>query len=160
LTGDADSTSGKGIMGRATATSGTTMGIYAEARSAGGTALVVNNTASGKLLSGQAGGVEKFSVSGTGNVVASGSMTASSFSGSGSGLTNVLHAIEADSAVNAQSLGGVAGGNFARRDTGNSFAGDQVISGSVTATTFLGDGSGLTGIAGARGESRIRAQPL
>jgi hypothetical protein len=138
------------------------MGIYGEARSASGTALVVNNTASGKLLSGQANGVEKFSVSGSGNLVASGSITgasgtfsgsvtASSFSGSGSGLTNVLHAIEADSAVNAQSLGGVAGGNFARRDIGNNFAGSQIISGSVTATTFLGDGSGLTGIASGTG---------
>jgi hypothetical protein len=89
LTGDADSTSGRGIMGRATSTSGTTMGIYAEARSAGGTALVVNNTASGKLLSGQANGVEKFSVDGSGNFVASGSVTASSFSGGGTGLTGV-----------------------------------------------------------------------
>jgi hypothetical protein len=75
LTGDADSTSGKGIMGRATSTSGTTMGIYAEARSAGGTALVVNNAAGGKLLSGLASGVEKLSADGSGNLVAAGALS-------------------------------------------------------------------------------------
>ncbi|MGD0921022.1 MAG: hypothetical protein ABSA70_04565, partial [Terriglobia bacterium] len=148
------SISGIGINALASAATGTTTGLLARVNSAAGTAAVFRNAAGGKILSGLVGignGVEKFSVDGSGNVTSSGSVTATSFIGSGSGLTNVLHAIEADSAVNAQTLGGVAAANFARRDIGNSFAGSQVISGVVTATTFLGDGSGLTGIASGTG---------
>jgi hypothetical protein len=75
LMGEADSTSGTGIWGRAFAATGATMGIYAEVWSASGTALVVNNKAAGKLLSGQAGGVEKLSIDGGGNLVSVGALS-------------------------------------------------------------------------------------
>jgi len=70
LRGHADSTSGIGILGQATATSGVTTGLVARVFSADGTALVVDNTKGGKLLSAQVNGAEKFSVSGGGNVSA------------------------------------------------------------------------------------------
>jgi len=55
---------------------------------------------------------------GTGNV------TATSFSGDGSNLTS----------VNATQLGGVAAANYARLDIGNSFTGNQNVTGNVTAS--------------------------
>ncbi|MGD0922008.1 MAG: SBBP repeat-containing protein [Terriglobia bacterium] len=153
--GHADSTSGTGIVGQATATSGTTTGILGRVFSLDGTALIVDNTKGGKLLSGKVGSLEKFSVSGSGNVVASGSVTATSFSGGGSGLTGVnaataVTATSAGTATNAQNLEGVAAANYARRDTSNTFTGNQTVNGSltvngtVTGTAFVGDGSGLT----------------
>jgi hypothetical protein len=77
LRGHADSTSGTGILGQATATSGTTTGIVGRVFSAAGTAMIVDNTQGGKLLSAQVNGAEKFGVSGSGNVVASGSVNSS-----------------------------------------------------------------------------------
>ena len=65
-----------------------------------------------------------------------GNMTANSFVGNGAGLTG----------VNAASLGGVSGTNYARLDTGNSFTGNQSINGSVAATGFSGNGSSLTNL--------------
>jgi hypothetical protein len=53
----------------------TTTGVLAKVLSASGTALVADNTAGGKIFSGRNNGVEKFSVSGNGNVVTSGSLT-------------------------------------------------------------------------------------
>ncbi|MGD0922773.1 MAG: hypothetical protein ABSA70_13550, partial [Terriglobia bacterium] len=82
-----------------------------------------------------------------GDIHSSGSVTAASFTGNGAGLTGV----NAAAATNALSLGGITAANYARLDIGNSFAGSQVISGGVTATMFLGNGSGLTGIAGGTG---------
>ena len=89
VVGTVDSTSGIGIMGQAMATSGTTTGIVGRVVSPEGTALVVDNTAGGKLVSAQVNGVEKFSVSSTGNVSSSGSVIAGSFVGNGAGLTSV-----------------------------------------------------------------------
>lgn len=57
-----------------------------------------------------------------GNVLASGSMTATSFSGDGSALTGIV-------ASNASSLGGVAAANYARTDISNSLSGNQTITG-------------------------------
>jgi hypothetical protein len=129
LTGDADSTSGKGIMGRATSTSGTTMGIYAEARSAGGTALVVNNTASGKLLSGLASGVEKFSVSGSGNLVSASTLSGTQLISTVASGTAPL-SVTSNTLVpnlNADLLDGVHAGGFAILGT-NIFTTTQSIS--------------------------------
>jgi len=164
LRGHADSTSGIGILGQATATSGTTTGIVARVFSVNGTALVVDNTQSGKVLSGQVNGAEKLSVDGSGNLVASGSVTATSFSGSGSALTNVTAATANDlnctgcvapaevsfnyagsasqggaattavTASDALSLGGVTAANYARLDIGNSFNGNQSVTGNITLT--------------------------
>jgi hypothetical protein len=94
VVGNALSTQGTGVLGQATASSGSTIGVAGEARSLAGVAGVFDNTAGGKLLSGRVAAVEKFSVDGSGNLVAggsitgasgtfSGSVTATSFSGSG-----------------------------------------------------------------------------
>jgi uncharacterized small protein (DUF1192 family) len=123
LRGHADSTSGTGIMGQATATSGTTTGILGRVFSLDGTALVVDNTKGGKLLSAQVNGAEKLSVSGSGNVVASGSVTATSFAGSGSTLTG----------VNADLLDGLHAASFATQTVL-----DTEISARQSADTTLG----------------------
>jgi trimeric autotransporter adhesin len=60
-----------------------------------------------------------------------GTMTATSFSGSGSGLTN----------VNAAELGGVASSAFAQLS-----ASSNTFTGGVTAASFTGSGSGLTSV--------------
>jgi hypothetical protein len=91
-----------------------------------------------------------------------GSLTASSFTGNGSGLTNLTAAnlsagtaginisgnaatataaTTAATATNALSLGGVAAGNYARLDIANSFTGNQSVTGNVSAT---GSVSGAT----------------
>lgn len=72
-----------GVVGESTATSGATFGVLGEVQSAAGVAGAFNNTDGGKILSGLDNGVEVFSVDGAGEV------TASSFVGDGSGLTNL-----------------------------------------------------------------------
>jgi hypothetical protein len=100
-----------------------------------------------------------------GNIKASGGVTASSFSGDGSGLSNLpagtannlnctgcvsssevdflyagsatkggpaTSAVTADTATNALNLGGATATNFARRDVGNAFTGDQGITGNLS----------------------------
>jgi hypothetical protein len=66
--GNSSSASGTGVRGTATSSSGSTTGLSGYVASAGGIAGVFNNAASGKVLSGQANGVEVFSVDGIGNV--------------------------------------------------------------------------------------------
>jgi len=146
------------VFAQAAAASGPTTGVLARVNSGSGTALVADNARGGKILSARVGGVEKLSVSGNGNVVASGNVTASSFSGSGAGLTGVAaltaasaaNATTAATAANANNLGGVPAASYARRDTTNTFSGDQTVNGNltvngtVTGTQFHGDGTGLT----------------
>jgi hypothetical protein len=73
--GQANSTTGAGILGSNTATTGVAYGLSGQTSSASGTALVVNNTAGGKLLSARNNGVEKLGVDGSGNLVAAGALT-------------------------------------------------------------------------------------
>jgi hypothetical protein len=154
LRGHSDSTSGVGIMGQATATSGTTTGLVARVFSVDGTALIVDNTQGGKLLSGQANGVEKLSVSGSGNVNSSGTLTGTrliSTVATGTAPLQVTSttvvpnlyvsrasladtAFTAATATNALNLGSVAATSYARLDIGNNFAGDQHIEGELTAS--------------------------
>jgi hypothetical protein len=68
--GAADSPNGVGVMGRMTRDSGPTIGVQAKVSSPDGTALVVDNTAGGKLVSAQVNGTEKFKVDGSGSVYA------------------------------------------------------------------------------------------
>jgi hypothetical protein len=157
LRGHADSTSGTGIVGQATAASGTTIGIVGRVFSADGTALLVDNTQGGKLLSGKVGSSEKFSVDGSGNVVANGSVTATSFSGNGSALTSLNASNLASGTVPSARISGTysnaltlsnpsnvlygdgsnltgvsgGGGNYAVLDGNNTFVGDQTIDGAV-----------------------------
>jgi trimeric autotransporter adhesin len=78
------------------------------------------------------------------SIASNGAITATSFSGNGSELTDVT-------ASNASELGGLApsayqpAGSYATTGS-NSFAGNQTVTGSVTATSFSGSGSGLTGV--------------
>jgi len=67
----------------------------------------------------------------------SGNVTATSFTGNGSGLTN----------VNATQLGGVAAANYARLDIDNNFLGNQAIAGNVTDAGALGV-TGTTSLVG------------
>jgi len=94
----------------------------------------------------------------------SGSIAASSFTGSGAGLTslnpanlssgtanisisgNATMATTATTASNATQLGGVAASNYARLDQGNGFNGDQSVTGNISATgSVSGSSASLTG---------------
>ena len=75
----------------------------------------------------------------TGNQTVNGSVTATSFSGSGSAITN----------VNASQLGGLAPSAYAQLAAANTFSANQTVNGSVTATSFTGNGSGLTNVTAA-----------
>jgi hypothetical protein len=146
------------VFAQAAAGSGPTTGVLARVGSPAGTALVADNLRGGKILSARVGDVEKLSVSGNGNVLTSGSVTAASFSGSGAGLTGVAAltavttatAATAATATNAENLGGVPAASFARRYGDNTFNGDQTVNGTLTvngnltATQFYGNGSALT----------------
>ena len=101
-----------------------------------------------------------------GNGTFSGSVTASSFSGSGAGLTGVAASTLAagtysnlytfdnasnsftgsltGTASNASALGGVAAANYARLDIGNSLNGDQTISGGNVGIGTIAPDSPLT----------------
>jgi YVTN family beta-propeller protein len=78
----------------------------------------------------------------TGNEKVDGNVTATTFAGNGAGLTG----------VNAAMLGSVPAANYARLDVGNAFNGSQTftgnmsVSGMLTASSFVGDGSGLSNI--------------
>jgi hypothetical protein len=136
LRGHSDSTTGTGILGQATATSGTTTGLVARVFSVDGTALIVDNTQGGKLLSGKVGSTEKFSVNGSGNVTTSGSVTATSFAGSGSALT----------ALNATSL---ASGTVPSARISGTYS--SAVTLSNPSNVLYGDGSHLSGVSGGGG---------
>jgi hypothetical protein len=73
MLGWTEGTGGYGVYGLANNASGVgTVGVYGSNGSANGTAGVFNNTAGGKILSGQASSTEVFSVDSTGNLFASG----------------------------------------------------------------------------------------
>jgi hypothetical protein len=76
-------TGSAGVVGQSTAVSGSVAGVYGQAASAAGAAGVFDNTAGGSILRGLSDGVEVFAVSGDGHV------TAGSFEGDGSELTNL-----------------------------------------------------------------------
>jgi hypothetical protein len=48
--------------------------------------------------------------------------------------------------LDASLLGGLSSSAFAKLSGGNSFSGNQAVTGTVTATSFLGSGAGITGI--------------
>lgn len=86
-----------GLVGQSTALSGATTGVVGEVASPAGAAGVFDNTAGGSILRGLVNGVEVFAVDGTGGV------SATSFTGDGTGLTN----------VDAATLGGSPSSAFA-----------------------------------------------
>jgi len=76
--GQSSSTSGTGVSATASATTGTTVGVNAQVSSAGGRAAILQNTASGNLISARTGvgtGTEKFRVDGSGNVTTAGNLS-------------------------------------------------------------------------------------
>ena len=80
----------------------------------------------------------------TGNQTVKGNLTATSFTGNGSGLTGVNavtsnYSTSSGTAANAINLGGVPAFNYARVDVGNVFSGNQSFLGTVNA------GSGVFG---------------
>jgi trimeric autotransporter adhesin len=89
--------SGTGVRGSNSAGSGATTGISAYVGSPSGTAAVFNNAAGGKIISGQNNGVEKFSVGGSGNVTAAGTLsgnrtnTATTYQIGGSTVLDIGH---------------------------------------------------------------------
>ncbi len=106
----------------------------------------------------------------TSSNIFTGSITAASFTGSGAGLTNLTaanlsagtaginisgsaaSATTAATAGNATNLGGVAATDYARLDIGNSFAGNQSVTGNVSATgSVAGATASFTGALTAAG---------
>jgi hypothetical protein len=98
---------------------------------AGLTALNASNLGSGTVPSGR--------ISGTYSSAVTFSSASNSFTGDGAGLTNV-NAATAATATNALNLGGVAAANFARRDTANTFTGDQSITGNLSLSGSINGG--------------------
>lgn len=83
------STSGIAVFGNSLAASGATTAVRGENHSSGGVAGVFDVALGGKILSGTSAGTERFAVDSMGNLSAAGTVTASSFVGSGSSLFNV-----------------------------------------------------------------------
>lgn len=79
--GNASSSTGIAVGGTELATSGVNTGVLGKVHSSAGTAGVFDNTAGGKILSGQNNGVQKFSVDGHGNV------SGATLSGTGANVT-------------------------------------------------------------------------
>lgn len=95
-----------------------------------------------------------------GNQIVNGAIAATAFAGDGSGVTNLKpsnlvpgtaginisgSAATATNAGNALNLGGIIAANYARVDVGNSFNGNQIVSGNLktTGTTTLGGGTAI-----------------
>ena len=81
--GQTTNTSGTGVRGEATAATGASVGVFGVARSLSGIAGRFDNTVGGTILSGTRDGEPRFNVDGSGNVTATGSLTATSASLSG-----------------------------------------------------------------------------
>lgn len=107
--------SGHAILGHAQSTTGDTAGLYGVVNSPQGSALVLDNTAGGRILQARSNGVNFFTVDNTsawtadlsGTFRASGAVQAASFSGDGSGLTNLPPGPQGP--VGPQGIQGVAG---------------------------------------------------
>lgn len=152
VSGTVASTSGVAVYGLAGATSGATIGVQAKVSSPAGTAIVADNTAGGKIFSGRVNfpGVEKFSVDGSGNVSATGTLTGSrSISTVTTGTAPLgVSSTTLVSNLNADFLDGLHAASFALLGA-NAFLGNQVVTGNVSAsgtgsfTGGLGVGTGF-----------------
>ena len=75
----------------------------------------------------------------TGNQTVNGNVNATNFAGNGAGLTGVAAATAntANLATNASQLGGVAAGSYARLDIGNTFTGNEAVTGNLNASGIV-----------------------
>ncbi len=110
---------------------GVTAGTDLTGGGTSGTVTLKLNTATVPLLA----SANKF----TANQTVTGTVTATSFSGSGAGLTGVT-------AANSTELGGLASSAYPKLAAANTFAANQTVNGSITATSFTGNGAGLTNV--------------
>ncbi len=154
--GKALATAPAAIHAEPSATSGEVVGVRGVVNSSGGAAGVFNNTAGGKILSGLNDGSEVLNVNGSGDV------SATSFSGDGSGLTglnpaNITGTVAitkggtgATTAATARANLGAAGNFSELSGTLESGQLTGTYSSAVTlsnaSNSFTGDGSGLTGV--------------
>ncbi|ABF39357.1 hypothetical protein Acid345_0352 [Candidatus Koribacter versatilis Ellin345] len=144
--GTTASTSGIGIFGTATAATGTAIGLRTSVASPGGTAAVLQNTASGKLISGQSGATntEVFSVDGAGNTVSAGGVQAATM--------NVVNTtVRQPFQLNGTGILGIGDPTelnvFVGRDAGKVNVAD-FPTGAGIGNTFVGNGAGEHNIDG------------
>ncbi len=83
------SDSGIGVFGANLSATGATTGVRGQTNSPAGTAAVFEAFNGGNIFSGRSSGVERFRFDSAGNMIAGGTITANSFAGDGSNLTNV-----------------------------------------------------------------------
>ena len=144
ILGSAVSTAGTGLSGQATAVTGNTIGIRAVTQSPTSTAAFFDNLGGGKILSGRTTGyVERFSVDGSGNLWAGGTMTGTRLISTIATGTPPL-AVTSTTAVpnlNADMLDGLHAANFGTLGA-NVFVGNQAVTGNVSATGSVSGGSG------------------
>jgi hypothetical protein len=130
-------TSGTAIKGSATATTGHTIGIFGTAASPDGIPGVFDNAAPGRILSLRSNAIEvaRFDQNG----LTASQISAGTFTGSGSGLTNIpISALPASSSSLPLFL--------VTRDINGDFAGNRITASTFAGGVFTGDGSGLTHI--------------
>jgi len=75
----------------------------------------------------------------TGNQTVNGNVSATNFLGNGAGLTSVAAATAntANFATNASQLGGVGAASYARQDIGNTFSGNEAVTGNVSVSGIV-----------------------
>ena len=136
ILGSTLSTAGTGLSGQATAVTGNTIGIRAVTQSPTSTAAFFDNLGGGKLISARTTGyVERFSVDGSGNLAAGGTVTGTrmiSTIATGTAPLQVSSTTLVPN-LNADLLDGLHAASFATLGR-NSFLDDQIIAGNLSLT--------------------------
>jgi hypothetical protein len=150
LIGRAASTTGIGVWGYATNTSGSTTGVRGDVWSPNGIAGIFNTVnPTGKILVGRFNNSDKFSVDGSGNVTAAGSVAATAFVGNSvvvvgnQSITGLLAASGTTTALGSAVLYATQSGSTTTPPVDVSTLLPSAIVGSATATT--GFASGVSG---------------
>ena len=149
------SSSGMGVTGSALATTGFAIGVYGDTASPDGVAGIFSNYAGGQILSGDDGTNEVFSVMNNGDLNAAGKVTADSFAGDGSLLTNIpttalsfsAATLGSNSFIAAQSITGSTAGlilDVTQSGTGSAISG-STSSTSLNTIGVFGQSTGTSG---------------